>query len=49
MEFLSQNSLYIVLIIALVVWFGIYSYLFRIEAKIKALERRMKNKEGRNV
>ncbi len=38
-DFLNQNSLFVVLIIALVVWFGIYSYLFRIESKIKKLEK----------
>lgn len=40
MDFLNQNSLYIVLIIALVVWFGIYAYLFRIESRIRELEKR---------
>lgn len=38
LEFLNQNALYIVLIIALVVWLGIYSYLFRIDGKVKKLE-----------
>jgi CcmD family protein len=38
-DFLNQNSLFIVLIIALVVWFGVYSYLFRIEGKLKKLEK----------
>jgi len=42
MEFLSQNPLYVVLIIALAVWLGIYAYLFRIEARIRELERQMK-------
>lgn len=37
-EFLNQNSLFIVLIIALVVWLGIYLYLFRIDGKLKKLE-----------
>jgi CcmD family protein len=38
-DFLNQNSLFIVLIIALVVWFGVYWYLFRIEGKLKKLEK----------
>lgn len=38
MEFLAQNSLYVVLIIALVVWGGIYSYLLHIDAKVKKME-----------
>lgn len=38
-EFLNQNSLFVVLAIVLVVWLGIYLYLFRIEGKIKRLEK----------
>jgi len=38
LEFLSQNSLFIVLIIALVVWLGVYLYLFRIDGRLKKLE-----------
>jgi CcmD family protein len=41
-EFLSQYSLYTVLIIVLVVWIGIYSYLFRLESRIRKLEERSK-------
>ncbi|MCZ6776898.1 MAG: CcmD family protein [Ignavibacteria bacterium] len=39
LDYLNQNSLYIVLAIALVVWLGIYGYLFRIENKVKKLEK----------
>jgi CcmD family protein len=42
MEFLSQNSLYIVLIIVLVVWFGILGYLFSIERRIRQMEQQWK-------
>ncbi|HCV41874.1 MAG TPA: CcmD family protein [Bacteroidetes bacterium] len=38
-DFLNQNSLFVVLTIALVVWLGIYLYLFRIDAKLKKLEK----------
>ena len=38
LNYLSQNSLYIVLIIALTVWLGIYLFLVRIENRIKKLE-----------
>ncbi len=41
-EFLSQNSLYIVMLVTLVVWFGIYGYLFRIERRIRDLEKQVK-------
>ena len=37
-DFLNQNALFVVLIIALVVWLGIYLYLFRIEGNLKKLE-----------
>ena len=42
MEFLSQNSLYVVLLIVLVVWFGIYGYLFTIERRIRQMEQQSK-------
>ncbi|HET6272026.1 MAG TPA: CcmD family protein [Bacteroidota bacterium] len=38
-EFLNQNPLYVVLVIVLVVWLGIYMYLFRIEGKITRMEK----------
>ena len=41
-NFLSQNSLYLVLIIALICWLGIYGYLIRLDKKISILEQRMK-------
>jgi len=37
-EFLSHNSLYIVLFVVLVVWVGVFVYLNRIDSKIKKLE-----------
>ncbi len=39
-EFLSQNPLYVVLLVVLVVWAGIFSYLLRLESRLKKLERR---------
>ena len=38
-EFLTTNALYIVLIIALICWGGILTYLFRMDKKIAALEK----------
>ena len=38
MDFLSQNSLYVVLFIVLVVWLGVFLYLSRIEKRLKVLE-----------
>lgn len=38
-DFLSQNELYIVLIIALTCWMGLFLYLLRLEKKITKLEK----------
>ncbi|MCB0722372.1 MAG: CcmD family protein [Ignavibacteriae bacterium] len=38
-DFLSINDVYIVLVIVLIIWFGIFYQLNRIDAKIKKLER----------
>jgi CcmD family protein len=42
MEFLSQNALYIVLLIVLVIWFGIFGYLFMIGRRIHQMEQQWK-------
>ena len=38
-DFLEQNSMYLVLIIALVIWTGIFLYLNKIDRNLKKLER----------
>lgn len=38
MDFLSQNALYVVLLVVLVVWLGVFLYLSRIEKRLKVLE-----------
>ena len=38
MDFLAQNQLYIVMIIVLAIWLGIYTYLFRLDSRVKKLE-----------
>ena len=40
-EFLSEQALYVVLIVVLVVWAGIYGYLLRLDLRLKKLEVRM--------
>jgi CcmD family protein len=45
-EFLSQNSLYVVLLVVLVVWVGIFGYLSRIDSRMKLLEESLKVKEN---
>jgi len=46
-EFLSQNALYVVLVIVLVCWFGILAYLFRLDRKITSLEEKVGQKGSR--
>lgn len=43
MEFLQNNSLYIVLIITVVCWIGIFFYLLNIDKKISKLEEKFNN------
>jgi len=38
LDFLAQHQLYIVLIIAVGIWLGLYFYLFRLDARLKKLE-----------
>ncbi|HMK37824.1 MAG TPA: CcmD family protein [Bacteroidota bacterium] len=42
MEFLAQNQLYIVMIIVLAIWLGIYVYLFRLDSRVKKLEQQIR-------
>lgn len=37
-EFLTQNQMYIVLVIVLLIWAGIVSYLVRIDKRLTMLE-----------
>jgi CcmD family protein len=38
LDFLSNHSLFVVLVVALIVWLGVFFYLMRIEKKLKHLE-----------
>lgn len=42
-DFFSQNQLYIVMIIVLAIWFGLYTYLFRLDRRLKKLEDQLKS------
>jgi len=46
-EFLSQHQLYIVMFIVVAIWLGIYWYLFRLDSRIKKLEKHSKQQEAR--
>jgi CcmD family protein len=41
-DFLAQNQLYIVMIIVLAIWLGIYTYLFRLDSRLKKLENQIR-------
>jgi hypothetical protein len=41
-DFLSQNQLYIVLSITLLVWIGIIWYLERLDKKLRIIEKKLK-------
>jgi CcmD family protein len=43
-EFLSQHQLYIVMLIVVAIWLGIYGYLFRLDSRIKKLEQHTKQR-----
>jgi len=40
-EFLSKNAIYIVLIIVLIVWMGIFLFMFNLDKRIKLIEKEM--------
>jgi len=39
MNFIEQNSYYVVLIITLIIWTGIFLYMLSIDKKLKKLEK----------
>lgn len=41
-EFLEKNSLYLVLIIALIIWGGIFIYLYKLGKRVTDLETKLK-------
>jgi CcmD family protein len=42
LEFMSQNQMYIVLSIVVLIWAGIVWYLVRLDRKVSKLERQLK-------
>jgi CcmD family protein len=45
-SFLEKNSIYIVMLIVLVIWIGIYLYLWRTDKRLSAIEKELKEKEN---
>ena len=37
-QFLEQNSLYVVLLVVLMIWAGLFVYLFRMDRQLKKFE-----------
>jgi len=42
-QFLQNNAIYIVMIIVLIVWTGIFLYLVNLDKRIKSVEKEFKN------
>jgi CcmD family protein len=38
-EFLEQHSVYVVLIVVLMIWAGLFFYLYRIDQRVRKLEK----------
>jgi CcmD family protein len=45
MEFLEKNAIYIVMIIVLIVWAGIFLYLLNLDKRIKNVEKEIGEKK----
>jgi CcmD family protein len=46
-EFLEKNSIYLVLIIALIVWLFVFGYLLRVDIKLKKIEEKLTRLENK--
>jgi len=44
LEFLEKNAIYIVMIIVLIVWIGIFLYLLNLDKRIKNVEKEIGEK-----
>jgi CcmD family protein len=48
-SFLQNNAIYIVMVIVLIVWTGIFFYLLNLDKRIKSFEKEFKNKKNEFV
>jgi len=39
-DFLENNSMYIVMLIVLIIWIGIFGYMWSLDKKVKKLEQK---------
>lgn len=44
-EFFAQNAIYVVLVIVLIVWVGIFGYLYTLDKRLKGIENEMKGEK----
>ncbi|WP_337866507.1 CcmD family protein [Ignavibacterium sp.] len=44
-EFLTKNAIYIVMIIVLIVWTGIFFYMLNLDKRIKNVEKELKGEK----
>lgn len=44
--FLEKNSIYIVMLIVLVIWLGIYLFLWKTDKRLADIEKELKEKEN---
>lgn len=44
--FLEKNAIYIVMIIVLIVWLGIYLFLWRLDKRVTEIEKEIKEKDN---
>jgi CcmD family protein len=45
-EFLSSNSIYIVLFIVLVIWIGIFSFLWKTDKRLRSIEEDLRENDN---
>jgi len=45
-NFLEKNSIFIVLFIVLIIWLGIYLFLWRTDKRLAKIEKELKEKEN---
>lgn len=38
MQFLTDHAIYVVLLVVLMIWAGLFAYLFRIDKRVRELE-----------
>jgi len=45
LEFLQENAIYIVMIIVLIVWAGVFLYLWNLDKRLKNIEKEVGDKK----